>query len=144
VHVPFAQHQHELLLGELGVDDRERDAVERQVPGGVPRKLPLVGHRDDVGVEQVPPLRVASARPLRRRQRLRRIAVEPTLHDVVVELLRPQQAGQALAHHRARVRAEVRRDHGGVELVGFTLSRRERGVEVGEGRAVGEVLGPAG
>ena len=53
VHVPLAQQQHELLLGEVGVDEGERDAVEREVPRGVPGVLPLVRHRDDVGVEEV-------------------------------------------------------------------------------------------
>jgi hypothetical protein len=38
----------ELLLGEVGVDERERHAVEGEVPGRVPGVLPLVGHRDDV------------------------------------------------------------------------------------------------
>ncbi len=141
VHVPLAQHQHELVLGELGVDDGQRHAVERQVPRGVPRVLPLVRHRDDVGVEQVAPLRVASMHALRRRRRLRRIALEPFLHDVVVVLLRPQQAGQALAHHRRGVVGDVGWNDGGVELVGLALARRHRVVEVGERRRAGEVLG---
>ena len=32
VHVPFAREQHELALGKLRVHQRERNAVERQVP----------------------------------------------------------------------------------------------------------------
>ena len=51
VHVPFAQEQNHLLLGELGVQLRHRDHVKRQVPSGVPRVFPLVGHRDHVSIE---------------------------------------------------------------------------------------------
>ena len=53
VHVPFAQEQHELLLGELRVDPGQGDHVKGQVPGGVPGVFPLVGHGDHVAVEQV-------------------------------------------------------------------------------------------
>ena len=59
VHVALAQHQLELLLGEVGVDERQRRAVEGEVPGGVPGVLPLVRHRDDVAVVHVVPVRVA-------------------------------------------------------------------------------------
>ena len=40
MHVPLAQHQDELLLGEVRIDQRERHAVKGQVPGGVPRDTP--------------------------------------------------------------------------------------------------------
>ena len=87
------------------------------------------------------PLRVAPVEALRRRRRLRRIALEPFLHDVVVVLLRPQQPGQALAHDRPGVLGQVGRDDGGVELVGFALARRHRVVEPGERRRHVEALG---
>ena len=61
VGVEAAQHEQQLLLGEVEVDERERRRVEGQVPGRVPRVLPLVGHRDDVAVEHVEPLGVAHA-----------------------------------------------------------------------------------
>ena len=81
VHVPLAAEQDQLRLRELGVDVRERDAVEREVPGGVPRVLPRVRHRDHVEVVQVPPLvvaalqraaRAAAGSPGRRRASARR------------------------------------------------------------------------
>ena len=75
VHVPLAQQQHELLLREVGIDERQRHAVERQIPGRVPGILPLVRHRDDVGVVEVRPLVIAAAPALGRRRRLQRIAV---------------------------------------------------------------------
>ena len=48
------------LLRERWIDERKRHAVEREVPRGVPRVLPLVGHRDDVRVVEMRPLAVPS------------------------------------------------------------------------------------
>ena len=50
VHVPFAEQEEQLLLGEVGIDEREGDAVKREVPRRVPRVFPLVGHGQDVGI----------------------------------------------------------------------------------------------
>ena len=97
VHVPLAQEQHELLLGELGIDARERNHVEREVPRRVPRVLPLVRHRDDVAVVQVRQSRVAA---LRRAAGGGGCAGSPSsqsLDDVVIELLRPEQPRVRLA-----------------------------------------------
>ena len=77
VHVPLAAQQDQLRLRELGVDVRERDAVEGEVPGRVPRVLPLVGHGDDVHVVQVRPLVVAAAPARVRRRRAGGVALEP-------------------------------------------------------------------
>ena len=55
VHVPLAEHQDELLLCKFSINERERDAVKRQIPRRIPRVLPLVGHRDDIGVVKVLP-----------------------------------------------------------------------------------------
>ena len=63
VHVPLAAQQDQLRLRELGVDVRERDAVEGEIPGRVPGVLPGVRHRDDVHVVQVRPLVVAARQP---------------------------------------------------------------------------------
>ena len=87
VHVPLARQLRQLQLGELGIDQRQRDAVEGEVPRGVPRVLPLVRHRDDVRVVEVLPAVVAprlarfaaaaarpGRRPARRRHRSSRTA----------------------------------------------------------------------
>jgi hypothetical protein len=87
VHVPLACQEDQLLLRELGVDQRQRHAMESEVPRRVPRILPLVRHGDDVGVVELLPRRVAAARALGRRERLPRVALDPVFHDVVVELL---------------------------------------------------------
>ena len=63
VEIETAQHQEELLLGEIEIHRRQGDRVEGQVPGRIPRVLPLVRHRDHVGVQHVEPLRVPHARP---------------------------------------------------------------------------------
>ena len=63
VHVALAQHQLELLLAEVRVDERQGEDVEGEVPGRVPGILPLVRHRDDVAVVHVVPVVVARRRP---------------------------------------------------------------------------------
>ena len=138
MHVPLAQEQHQLLLGEVGVDERQRDAVEGQVPGGVPGILPLVGHGDDVGVVELDPLVVAALLAFRRRRGIGGVALQPVLDHVVIVLFRPEHAGEALAHDRARVGGEVRGDDGGIEVVGLAHPLREDLVEAGtEGSLAG-------
>ena len=44
MQVALAQHQIELPLAEVLVDQRQRQHVKRQVPRGVPRIFPLVRH----------------------------------------------------------------------------------------------------
>ena len=70
VHVPLAQQERELVLGEHGVQPGEGDHVKRQVPRRIPRVLPLVGNRENVPVEQMVPIRIAPglARLGRRRE----------------------------------------------------------------------------
>ena len=86
VHVPLAREEHELFLGEGGIDAREGDHVEREVPGGVPGIFPGVGQRQHVAVVEMPPVGVAAAAAARGWRWLRRVAVEPVLDDVVEEL----------------------------------------------------------
>ena len=95
VHVPLAQQQEQLLLGEVGVDQRERDAVEGEVPRRVPRVLPLVRHRDDVGVVEVRPVGVAAVPALGRAARgWSGSPSSQSLDDVVVELLDQSSAAR--------------------------------------------------
>ena len=97
VHVPFAKKSTQLLLGKLGIELRERHHVKGQVPGGEPGILPFIGHRKHIAIEKVLPIGVAARFPLcRRRRRLFRIAVQPVVHDVVIELFVPQQPRKRL------------------------------------------------
>ena len=106
VEVLVPQHQVQLVLAEVLVDERQRKAVEGQVPRRVPRVLPLVRHGDYVGVVHVVPVVVAGAA---RRPALNgsgAVLLEPPVDVVVVELLGPEHAGQRLAHHVGRIGVE--------------------------------------
>ena len=122
---PLAAEQRQLVLRERRVDVRERDAVERHVPRGEPRVLPLVGHRHDVEGVEAPPAGVAALEPRGRRARLGRVAVEPALDVVVVELLAPQHSGEGLTHHVRLVVGHAGRRQLGVELVGLRAPARD-------------------
>src|SRR4029078_6158542 len=53
--ITLPEHKIELFLPEVRVDQRQREHVKREIPGCVPRILPLVWHRDDVAVVHVMP-----------------------------------------------------------------------------------------
>ena len=113
------QHQFHLLLGEVGVHDRQRQRVEGQVPGRVPGILPLVGHRDDVLVQHVEPLRVPRV-AISGMERVGVVLVQPVVAVEEEELLAPEHAGQRLAHHVGRVFTHRWRRDRLVKLIGFT------------------------
>src|SRR6266478_5414707 len=94
--VPFADDEIELRFGELNIDQSERNAVESKVPGCVPRKFPFVRHRHDALVVKMTPAGIAAVLALVRRRRLVRIAVEPSIDDVMIELFGPKQARECL------------------------------------------------
>jgi len=77
----------------------------------------------------VGPLAIAAVLPVRRRRRLRRVAFQPLLDDVMVVLLRPEQARERLPRDVDRIRRQRRRQDGLVELVGFGDAGGEDGVE---------------
>ena len=83
--------------------------VEGQVPDGVPRVLPLVGHGDDIHVVEMFPVGVATLLALRRRRWAGRIAFKPEFDRIVVELLGPHETGEGLPLHAAFIVAQVRR-----------------------------------
>ena len=92
MQVPLAQEQQHLLLGKARVSLCKRQHVKRRVPGREPRVLPLVWHGEDVAGEEMLPIPIPSLPTGRRRRRIGRITLQPILHDVLVKLLRPQQA----------------------------------------------------
>src|SRR5262249_60753490 len=71
----------------------------------------------DVGVVKVPPSRVASVPPLRGRWRTGRVAVQPPLNVVMVELLAPHQARDRLPQYPGLIDRGSGRDQRGEELV---------------------------
>ena len=126
----------------MGIDLGHGDHVKGRVPGGVPGILPLVGHGDHVAIEQVAPVRVAPLPAACGRRRLAGIAFEPVLDHVVVELLRPEQAGVRLPADAAVVVRRAGRDAAPIELVGLAGPVRKHAVEVrAEGLARGLFLG---
>ena len=79
--VEIAQHQQQLFLGEIEIHQGQGDRVEGQVPGRIPRILPLVGHGDHIGVQHVKPFRVAHAVPGRFEQRMTLVLLKPSGPD---------------------------------------------------------------
>ena len=136
VHVRLAQHELELLAREIGIDRGERDAVEREVPCRVPRVLPLVRHRYHVVVDHVIPVAIAH-RPRLPEQRMRVVLLEPAIGVEGVVLLRPQHAGERLAHDECLVGGGRRRRDRGVEDIGLADPVREDAVERAEARTRG-------
>ena len=151
VAVEAAEHQQQLLLGEVEVHERQRDRVERQVPGRVPGVLPLVGHGDDVAVQHVEPLGVPDAARAAE-ERMRLVLLQPAVQVEVVVLLRPQHPRERLAVDPALVLAQRAGRDPVVELVGVLepLPERllERRSELAARRALGQAelddLGAAG
>src|SRR5437867_3029327 len=44
MHVPLAQQEDELLLRKVAIDESERNAMEGEIPRGVPRVFPFIRH----------------------------------------------------------------------------------------------------
>jgi len=131
VQVLLAQHQLQLLLGKVRIDDVEGDDVKGQIPGRVPRVLPLVGHRDDVRVHHVGPLGVSDRRAAHA-VGVDAVLVEPASDVVVEELLAPEHAGERLAHHARGVGRDARRRDRSVEGIRLPAPGLEDRVEVAE------------
>ena len=88
------------------------------------------------------PLRVAPVPPRRRRLRPGRVAVEPELDAVMIELLGPEQAGIRLALNAPLIFVQPRGLDGPVELVGLGHPPLDDRVEVAE-RVVESGMGEA-
>ncbi len=132
VHVPLAREQQQLLLGKGAVQVGQWNAVERQIPGGIPRVLPLIRHRDDVGVIQMHPFVVATVPAGRGRRRLHRIALDPPRHVIAEVLLAPDHAGKGLSLNAAGVDAGNAGLQVGVKFIGFADALGEHSVKVRE------------
>jgi len=78
------------------------------------------------------PIVISSPPAPGRRRRLRRIALQPVVDVEVIELLRPQQAGERLALDQPRIAVEPRVVDLVVELVGLAAPPRKGGAEPGE------------
>ena len=133
VQIDFLQHQLELLLGEVDIDRRQRDRVEGEVPGRVPRIFPLVRHRDHVAVDHVVPVAVPHG-PRSPVGPAGAVLGQPAVGVELVVLLGPQHAGHRLAHDVGAVGVGAGRNARLVEGVGLALARRENRIELGAKR----------
>ncbi len=93
------QHEPELLLREIRVDQRNGDGVKGEVPGREPGVFPLVRHRQHAHRVQVPPVLVADLAARHRWRQPRVVAVEPLVDVEDVVLLGPHQPGEGLTLH---------------------------------------------
>ncbi len=125
VHVPLPQHENKLFFGKIGVNQRQSNAMKREIPGGVPGELPLVRHGDNVSVVNVSPGAISPPFSGIRRRRNCRISDKPVAHDIVIELLAPQKSSEGLAHDVPRIFIRGRRNNRGIELVGLRFSLDE-------------------
>ena len=119
MHVPLAQEHEELPLGECWVNSRHWKHVESQVPCSEPWIFPLVRHREYVASVQMTPAVIPSQSALLGRFRDVPVAFKPIIHDVVVELLCPQQAPVSLSRHEPLLIVRCRWNDRAVELVGL-------------------------
>src|SRR5712692_3711611 len=118
--------------------------MESQIPGGIPRVLPFVGHRNDIRVTEMSPAAVPAAPALSRRFRPGRVAPQPAPDVVVVELLAPEHAGESLPLDSTRVLSEVVLCDGVVEFVSLTDTLRKQLIKSSPERAfAGSVDGQA-
>ena len=136
--VPFAYDQIELPFGELRIDQGERDAVEGQVPRGVPRVLPFVWHRHDPFVMQMIPIGVAPVLALGRGRGLRGIAFQPLLDDVMIKLLAPKHAGKGLSLDGAMFLTQAGRCELSIKSVRFHGTAQNQVIEIGKRIRIGE------
>ncbi len=113
--------------------------MESQIPGSIPRVLPLVGHGQHVQVVEMGPICVTPARSGFGWGRLAWITFEPELDAVVVELLAPQQSGEGLALNVPLVLTQIGALDDGIELICLLDTLRENGVKVLEGIIVRHV-----
>ena len=103
VHIPFAREQHELMLGEAGIHERQRNGVERKIPRA------YHGYSHLSGIEMMSALLRcihSEFRPCLRSGGGGNWFASPLIHSrhvVVKELLRPDHPGERLSlEHCAR------------------------------------------
>ena len=95
MRVPLAEKEYQLTLGKGGIYPCEGGAVKGEIPGAVVGVLPRIGHREDIAVEDVPPLGIPEGMA-RRWCRLGRVPPRPLGLHQVIELLAPEQTGVGL------------------------------------------------
>ena len=80
------------------------------------------------------PVRVAALEAFTRRFRHARIALEPAIHFVVIELFTPEHSGKGLPLHAARIFRQIARCKAVIELIRFLEACRKNTVKVLRGK----------
>ena len=124
------EHQPELFLRVVRIDEREHDRVEREIPRREPRVLPLVGHGEDAHRVEVPPPMIAPVMPLLGRGTLRIVSVQPHIDIEQVALLAPQHPRERLALDVLLFLRRIRRMNRCVELIGLGAAKSDDRVDV--------------
>ena len=127
--VTLAEKADQLVLGEVGIDERVGDHLEGGVPDGEPGKLPAVGHGQDVAGMEVGPVVVRMV-AVGGGRGLVGVAGHPAGHVVEIELLAPDEARGGLSHHVPRLGRELAGE-ARVEGVCLRDPLREHPVEAG-------------
>ena len=117
--VEAGQHVDDLLFCERRIHHRQCHRVKGQVPRGIPRVFPRIGHEQHILVDGVQPVGVAPLPAFRWWRRRRLVTFHPPGHVVVVELFAPQQTGDCLALDEFFVLAQRPALPGCVVLVRF-------------------------
>src|SRR5690242_7070517 len=99
------------------------------IPRREPRIFPFVRHGEHVRAVQVLPPVISSFFSFRRRRRKGRITCEPSVHAIVVRLLRPDQPRECLSLYLAGILAHFSRSISRIELVGLRHARPEYLIE---------------
>ena len=101
MHIPFMKEQKYLLLGKIHINQAHCYAMECQVPRCEPGIFPGIRHNNDVSANKMSPASITIT--LWRWCRFSRIAMQPFLDIVHVELFTPEQASSRRGHNAAHV-----------------------------------------
>src|SRR5664279_3457308 len=113
------QEQPETVLGERGINERQRHTLKREIPSRKPRELPLVGHGENAHGVQVAPVHIALAFAGIGRREVGIVTFQPAVNVPVIKQLAPEHAGECLPLNAALFRSGSRGMYGFVEFVGF-------------------------
>ena len=128
----FEQEHPKLVHRILRIDQRQGDALKRQVPGGEPRILPFVRERHDPQRIQMLPMPVADASARVGRRPVGIVAIEPAADVEDVALLVPEHARESLPLDEPFVVGCAGRVNRLVKLIGLLPPLRDDRVDVGQ------------
>ncbi len=142
VEIPLAQHEFQLLFGEIRIDDTQGNSVKSQVPAAYPGYSHLSGMEMISSFTHVEPLGLR-IKPRWSTLELRAVFHEPGFQIIYVVLLGPEHARQGLPHNETFIITETYRCYRVVKVVSLFLSAGVYFVEIDE-RLTHYVRSPVG